>query len=239
MLVAALLLAACGGNEDRPVLVLAASSLTDVFMQLADEFEQANPGVEVDLSFGGSSALARQIEEGAPADVFASADAGIAQALVQSRALASYDEFAANRLAMVVPAGNPGKVAGIEDLARDDLLVGLCAEGVPCGDLARRALDAAGVTASVDTNEADVRSLLTKLLGGDLDVGLVYATDVIAAGDAVEEIPLDADASSAYAIGVTAGAPQRADADRFLDFVLGPRGQAALEAAGFDPPPAP
>lgn len=220
------------------MLVLAASSLTDVFRQLSEQFQDANPDVRIDLSFGGSNALAQQIVEGAPADVFASADAALAFSLVESRVLASYDEFAANRLALVVTAGNPGGVTGIEDLAHDDLLVGLCAAGVPCGDLARQALDAAGVTPSVDTNEADVRSLLTKLAGGDLDVGLVYATDVGSVGEAVEEIPLDGITASAYAIGVTADAPRRDDADRFLEFVLGPRGRAALQAAGFDPPPA-
>jgi molybdate transport system substrate-binding protein len=147
-------------------------------------------------------------------------------------------EFARNVLEIVVPAGNPGGVRGLADLARDDLLVGLCAPDVPCGDVAARVLDDAGVTPATDTEEADVRALLTKVSEGELDLGLVYETDVRAAADDVEGIPLPdgVPAGTRYPIAVMDGA---GDADLARDFVAlveGPEGQRVLGDLGFRAP---
>lgn len=236
----------CGGGAagaDGELLVFAAASLTDAFSDVGEAFAEANPGTEVQLNTGASSSLRVQVLDGAPADVFAPADPSHLDPLRRAGQLEGDGEvFARNRLQLVVPAGNPGRVAGLADLAQDDLLVGLCAEGVPCGDLARAALAAAGVTAAVDTAEPDVRSLLSKVEAGELDVGVVYRTDVAAAGDAVEGIDLPDglggrdDVVATYRIAVLAGAPEPDLARAFVDFVTGPDGRAILAEHGFDAP---
>ena len=219
-----LLLAACGADEQDTLDVFAASSLTDAFGAIETAFE-ADHDVDVVLNVAASSALREQILAGAPADVFASANRSNLDAVADGSQV-----FATNRLQLVVPAANPGGVDGIDDLARDDLLVGLCAVEVPCGELAHEALDLAGVTASVDTEEPDVRSLLAKVVAGELDVGIVYATDVRSAGDAVRGIDLDVVAS--YPI---AALTDDEDAAAFVDFVLSEEGQAILAEHGFGP----
>lgn len=230
--------AAADGVEGT-VLVLAAASLTDAFGELADAFEAANSGATIELSFAGSSALATQIQEGAPADVFASADTSTMDTVVESGDVTAEPEiFVLNELQIVVPAGNPGGVRGLDDLARDELLVGLCAEEVPCGSFGRQALADAGVEPAPDTNEPDVRALLTKVEAGELDAGLVYRTDVAAAGDAVEgvEIPADVNVVAEYPIAPLADAPNAAGAAAFVGFVLSDEGRAILESYGFSTP---
>ena len=220
-----LLLGACGAEGENSLQVFAASSLADAFGAIETAFE-ADHDVDVVLNLAASSALREQILAGAPADVFASANQSNLDAVTDDSQL-----FATNRLQIVVPADNPGAVDDLVDLARDDLLVGLCAVEVPCGALAREALDDAGVTASVDTEEPDVRSLLAKVVGGELDVGIVYRTDVLAAGDAVRGIDLEA--VTAYPIAALTDDDIAAD---FVDFVLSDDGQAMLAAHGFGPP---
>jgi molybdate transport system substrate-binding protein len=145
--------------------------------------------------------------------------------------------FARNRLEIVVPAGNEAGVDGLDDFADPDLLIGLCAEEVPCGELGREALEGAGVTPAQDTDEPDVRSLLTKFEAGDLDAGIVYATDVRAAGDAVEgiEIPEEDNVIAECPIAALAGASEPAAAEAFVAFVLSAEGQAILASYGFLP----
>ena len=218
-----LLFAACGTDDEAALDVFAASSLTDAFAEIEAAFE-AEHDVDVVLNLGASSALREQILAGAPADVFASANQSNIDAVAGES-----EVFATNRLQIVVPAANPGDVDGIDDLARDELLVGLCAVEVPCGELAQEALDDASVNASVDTEEPDVRSLLAKVAAGELDVGIVYRTDVLAAGGDVRGIDLDVAAT--YPI-----AALTADGDAFVDFVLGDEGQAILAEHGFGPP---
>lgn len=231
-------LAACSGSaNDRSVLVMAASSLSQVFLEMEAVFEEQNPGVDVVLNFGGSAALREQILEGAPADVFAAANRTTMAAVVDAGAAESPIMFATNELALAVPAGNPAGIESIADLGRDELLVGLCAVGVPCGDFARDALGQVGVTASADTDEKDVRSLLTKIEFGELDVGIVYITDV-ASTEKVDAIALPANANVAieYPIAVLDEAPNGGDAERFVDFVRSAEGARILVANGFGTP---
>ena len=251
--IAALVTAACGedgGEADAPapadgdggggtVLVLAAASLTDAFGELAAAFEAATPGVTVELGFAGSSRLAAQIQEGAPADVFASANTSNMDKVVDSGDVTATPQvFVRNTLEIVVPAGNPAGVTGLGDLGRDELLIGLCAEEVPCGALGREALAAAGVEPAPDTDEPDVRALLTKVEAGELDAGIVYRTDVAAAGDRVEgvEIPADVNVAADYPIAPLADAPNPAGAEAFIEFVLSEAGRAILASYGFDLP---
>jgi molybdate transport system substrate-binding protein len=237
--VAALSLTITGCGDDRSqeqVTVSAAASLTDAFESVAAAFEEDNPGVDVVLNLAGSASLREQILGGAPVDVFASADmANMAQLVAAGATAGEPLVFARNQLQIAVPAGNPGRVTGIEDFADDALFLGLCAVGVPCGDFARQALAEAGVDPAIDTQEPDVRSLLTKIVEGELDAGIVYATDVMAAGSAVEGIDLPDEVNIAvdYPIAVLAGAPNPVLAQEFVEFVRSPHGQALLTEYGF------
>ncbi len=234
----ALALASCGnseGGQDR-VAVFAAASLSDAFADVALAFESSNPGIDVQLNLAGSSTLREQILQGAPADVFASANESNMAALDAAGELATAPQrFAANRLQIAVPAGNPAQVSGLEDFGNDDLLLGLCAQGVPCGDLARQALADAGVQPSVDTDEPSVRALLTKVSAGELDAGLVYVTDVLAAAGDVEAVQIvGADVRAVYPIASLANAPNPQGAEAFVRFVLSAEGQAILAEHGFE-----
>jgi len=228
-----------GADLDGTVLVLAAASLTDAFAAVEAAFEAAHPGVDVQLNFAGSSALREQILEGAPADVFASAnESNMSQVLEAGDLRGEPEIFLRNLLQIAVPAGNPGAVAGLEDFADGDLLIGLCAPGVPCGDFAREALAKAGVEPSIDTNEPDVRALLTKLGGDELDAGIVYVTDVTSAGDLVEgiDIPVEDNVVADYPIAELAEAPNPDGAAAFVDFVLSDEGKVILTSFGFTVP---
>ncbi|MGI9605028.1 MAG: molybdate ABC transporter substrate-binding protein [Acidimicrobiales bacterium] len=238
---AGLLIAACAdgdGGESDTVLVYAAASLTDAFIDLEIEFESANNDVDVRLNFAGSSTLREQVLEGAPADVFASANIAVMTELVEAGAARRPADFASNRLEIAVPVGNPEGVTGLNDFADQTLLVGVCAVGVPCGDLSRIVLGNAGVDLAADTHEPDVRSLLTKIEAGELDAGLVYRTDVLSQANEVDglAIPSDVNRSSIYPIATLTEAPNDLDATRFVEFVLSARGRDVLAGHGFDAP---
>jgi molybdate transport system substrate-binding protein len=234
--VAAVALSACSDSAGQGIYVSTAASLTDAFGEIEVAFESANPDVDVVLNIAGSSTLREQMLEGAPIDVFASANPANMEAVAGLLARPA-ETFARNRLQLAVPAANPGGVAGLVDLAREDLLVGLCAPQVPCGSLARVILEAAQVTPVVDTNEFDVRSLLVKLEEASLDVGMVYATDVAATADVIGfDIPEEFDRTVEYPIGVLAASGQRAAADRFVAFVLSAEGQDILSRYAFESP---
>ena len=172
-----MVIACSGSSVEGELLVSAAASLTDAFAEIESAFEEANPDVDVVLNLGSSSALREQILEGAPADVFASANTSNMDQVAEAGELSGEAEiFATNSLQIAVPTGNPGGVTGLEDFAREELLIGLCAEDVPCGDFGRQALAKAGVIPSIDTNEPDVRALLTKIEAGELDAGITYVT---------------------------------------------------------------
>jgi molybdate transport system substrate-binding protein len=237
--IAALLLTACdnaGTDANDEVLVSAASSLTEVFGEMETAFESANPEVDVVLNIGGSSALREQILAGAPADVFASANTSNIDLIVEADDVDGEPViFARNRLEIAVPVGNPGDVTGLADFARDELLIGLCAEAVPCGDYGRQALQNAGVIPSVDTEEPNVRALLTKIEVGELDAGIVYETDVVSTDGGVGGVAVSNDDNvfADYPIAVLAEAPNRAGAADFMAFVLSDEGRAILVDHGF------
>lgn len=225
------------GGAAASVTVFAAASLTDAFAQVADAFEAANPQTAVELSFAGSSSLREQILAGAPADVFASADEADMDGLEAEGVVSEPQPFATNRLRIAVPAGNPAGIDDVHDLADPELLVGLCDPRVPCGELARQALDRAGVTASVDTNEPHVRALSAKIAAGELDAGIVYVTDVVSSGGALEGIGIGgADVSATYPIATVADSEHHAVAQAFVEFVLGDDGQSILRSFGFGAP---
>lgn len=235
LFVALLSTASCGGTDaqDRRLLVSAASSLSGAFAEIESVFEEANPEVDLILNLGGSSQLREQILQGAPADVFASANPEIMAELVDAGRLAAAPrDFAVNRLVIAVPRGNPAAVDGLEDFDDGSLLIGLCAPDVPCGRLARSALAAAGVAADVDTEEPSVRALLVKIEAGELDAGLTYATDVLAS-DEVDAIEVPGDHTALYQIAVVSGSPT---ADEFVRFVLSDEGLAILADHGFGLP---
>ena len=251
--VPALMLAACGDDDDSAsasdapaeesslegdISVFAAASLTDAFDEVGAAFEEANPDVSIEFNYGASSALREQILSGAPADVFAAANASNMDQVVEEGAATDPEDFVTNQLQIVVPAGNPGDVAGLDDFANVDLLIGLCAEEVPCGELGREALANAEVAPEIDTNEPEVRALLTKIEAGELDAGIVYVTDVLAAGDTVEgiDIPADDNVTATYPIAGLSDAGNAEVADAFVEFVLSSDGQAILETYGFKSP---
>lgn len=231
--------AGCGdGGDDEVLRVFAAASLTDAFDEIATAFEAEHPGVEVSLVLAGSSSLREQVLAGAPAEVIAVADDSALEPLLDAGLVAPPVVFATNRLVVAVPADDPGNVDGLADLADPSLLVGLCAPQVPCGALARAAFEQAGVTPSPDSEEPDVRALLTKLVAGELDAGVVYATDVAAAKGSVTaiELPAGVEVAARYPIAAVTDAEGEALASDFIAFVLGPTGQAILAEHGFGPP---
>ncbi len=251
--VTALGVAGCGGSEEAAtatatsgggdlagtLTVFAAASLTDVFTDLGGQLEEDAPGLTVQFNFAGSSALATQLVQGAPADVFASAN-GTQMDVVTDAGLGDGDPtvFTANVLQVAVPAGNPAGITGLADFGREELTLAVCAPEVPCGAAAEAVFAAAGVTPRPDTQEEDVRAALTKVELGEVDAALVYATDVTAAGDAVEgiSVPEAEDAVNDYPLCTLAAAPNPQAAQAFVDLVLSDGGQQALEAAGFRSP---
>ncbi|HZB49989.1 MAG TPA: molybdate ABC transporter substrate-binding protein [Mycobacteriales bacterium] len=245
---AALLLVGCGsgpgagadasGGLSGTVTVFAAASLTGSFGTLGEQFEAAHPGVTVRFNFGASSALAESIAQGAPADVFAPASAKNMDSVVRAGDAAEPRTFARNVLAIAVPPDNPAGVRGLADLAEPGLKLALCQEQVPCGTVARQVIDKARLTVRPVTLGADVKAVLTAVQLGEVDAGLVYATDVRAAGDKVEgiEIPAAQNASTSYPIAVLTRAPNAAAARAFVDHVLSADGSTVLARAGFAGP---
>lgn len=242
LLTVGLLVSACAGQtreENVELIVSAAASLTDGFNELVAEFEAANPGVDVLLNLGGSSALLEQIRAGAPVDVFAAADLAPIDILVgEGRIDGDPAVFATNSLTVAVPPDNPGAVTGIDDLGRPELLIGLCAAEVPCGKFARLSLERAGIEAFVDTNEPDVRALASRIELGELDAGIVYSSDVAGSNGGLMgiAIPDDVNVVASYPIAIVADTANPGVARRFIDFVRSPEGQALLRSAGFGAP---
>ncbi|WP_337061231.1 molybdate ABC transporter substrate-binding protein [Kineococcus sp. G2] len=238
----ALLLTGCGaaGAADGDTLtVFAAASLQEVFTGLAEDFEREHPGVDVVLSTAGSADLATQVVEGAPADVFASADGETMRRVADAGLTAGEPEvFATNVLAIATPAGNPAGVTSFADLARPGLAVVVCAPQVPCGAAAERVQEATGVALSPVSEESSVTDVLGKVSTGQADAGLVYATDVARAGDAVTAVPFPeaAGAVNTYPVAALRDAADPALAAEFVDAVTGAAGRAALAAAGFGVP---
>jgi molybdate transport system substrate-binding protein len=240
---AVLALAGCGSGsaapEPRTLTVFAAASLTDVFTELEQRFEAANPGVDVVMNFGASSDLAQQIVNGGPADVFAAANDSTMKTVADAGLVdGSPTVFATNVLEIVTAPGNPKGITSFADLARPDLQVVVCAPQVPCGAATERIEKATGVSLNPVSEEPDVRSTLARVTTGNADAGLVYATDVRSAGNSVQGIPFPeaAQAVNDYPIAVIAHRPQAELARAFRDLVTGADGRAVLDAAGFGSP---
>ena len=237
-------LTACGNGDDTGsgapentiLTVFAAASLTEAFTEIGDQFEAEHNGVTVEFNFAASSDLAAQITEGAPADVFASADQKNMDKVVEAGAADSPETFALNQLVIAVPEGNPAGVTSLADLAGLDFAA--CAEEVPCGSAAATAIDASGTELTPVTYEADVKSTLQKLTLGEVDAALVYRTDAIAAQDEVDavEFPESAEAVNSYPITALEDAPHAELGTDFTEFVLADDAQAVLEKAGFQQP---
>jgi molybdate transport system substrate-binding protein len=220
--------------------VFAAASLTDSFNEIGDDFMKANPDAKVTFSFDASSALVTQITQGAPADVFASADTANMDKLTTAGLNGTEPAiFATNLLTIIVPAGNPKGITGVADLAKPDVKVVLCAAEVPCGKYAQQILTSAKVSVTPVSYAQNVKGVVTPVTAGEADAGIVYTTDVIAAGDKAEavDIPADINVVASYPIA-SVKASTKQDVDQaFIDFVLGDEGQAILKDYGFLPPP--
>lgn len=228
---AGLLAAACGRSGDEQLLVFAASSLTDAFDRLEDGFEATHPGVDVVVSYGGSPNLVGQIEQGAPADVLATADRDTMNRVLDLLA-GPPAVFAGNRLTIAVEPGNPRGIASVADLAQPGLVVVLADREVPAGAYAAQVLEHAGVTVDAASYESSVRAVAAKVALGEADAGIVYRTDVAGDPSRLDEvvIPDTANVLAEYPIAtVRAGEV----ADEFVRYVLGPAGRAVLAETGF------
>ncbi|WP_027346124.1 molybdate ABC transporter substrate-binding protein [Hamadaea tsunoensis] len=247
-----LALAACGGSDTPAassssagsgvtgtVNVSAAASLTESFNQIGKDFEAAYPGTKVVFNYGGSSTLAAQINQGAPADVFAAASPATMKTVTDAgNGTGTPATFVKNQLVIAVPKGNPKGVTSLGDLVKPGVKVALCAVEVPCGAAAKKALDAANVKLTPVTQETDVKAALSKVKLGEVDAALVYRTDVKAASADVDgvEFPESAGAVNAYPIVVLKNAPNATAAQAFLAYVLSDKAKAVLLAAGFQAP---
>ena len=227
------------GSLEGSITVFAAASLKGTFTELADGFEAEHPGTTVELNFAGSSDLVTQITEGAPADVFASADTkNMAKVTEAALADGAPVDFATNTLEIVVPPGNPAGIERFADLARDDAKVVVCALAVPCGAATSTVETATGVDIAPVSEESSVTDVLGKVASGEADAGLVYVTDVIAAGDAVEGIAFDesGEAVNTYPIAALRDSASPEVARAFVAFVASAAGRRVLADAGFGAP---
>ena len=220
------------------VTVFAAASLKEAFTTLAKQFETGHPGSHVKLSFGASSDLAEQINQGAPADVFASASPKNMQQVISAGGAATSTNFAKNVMEVAVPPSNPAQVGSVADLAKSSVKVALCQPQVPCGTVAAEVFNNAKITVKPVTLEPDVKSTLSKVELNEVDAGMVYVTDVRAAGSKVKGIviPDNINASTEYPIAALTKAPHATGAQAFVDLVLSPAGQSVLTADGFQKP---
>lgn len=243
LLVLSLGLAGCGvgngrGEGQGTLTVYAAASLTTSFEKLAGRFEDQHDGVEVELSFGGSSDLVAQIQEGAPADVFASADLAT-MARLSAAGLAGQEpqSFATNTLQIAVAPDNPLGIASLADLTGPGVNLVTCAPAVPCGAAAHQAAEAAGVELRPVSEEQSVTDVLAKVTSGEADAGLVYLTDVRAAQGAVLglDFPEARAALNTYPITTVADSDAGDLAAQFVALVLSEDGRAILREAGFGP----
>ncbi len=247
-LVAALVLAGCGGGSDdssgsgsdkTTLNVLGAASLTETFTTLAADFEKDHPGVDVKLAFDSSATLAEQVNQGAPADVLATADTDTMQTVVDDGGTAKDPTlFATNHLQMVVPKANPAGITQFSDLDKPDVKYVVCVDTAPCGKLAAKVLAANKITHKPVSEEVDVKAVQAKVEQDEADAGLVYATDAVAAGDAVKpiDVPTTKGNLNEYPIAALKDSKDSELAQQFVDLVLSSQGQQVLSDAGFGKP---
>jgi molybdate transport system substrate-binding protein len=245
--------AACGDSDDSTesgdttatagvegeITVFAATSLTEAFTEVGEAFTAAYPDAEATFSFDASSALVQQITEGAPADVFASADTANMDKLVEAQMNGSEPVvFATNLLTIIVAPDNPLGITGVADMEGGDIKTVVCAPEVPCGRYAAEIFTNAGVTVTPVSLEQNVRGVVTKVTAGEADAGIVYVTDVTAAGDAagMVEIPADINVVAEYPVATVTGSANAEVGEAFIDFLTGPEGQAIMAEYGFGTP---
>ncbi len=245
ILAAAALTAGCSGlppdgaSPTAELMVFAAGSLRSVFTDLGAQLEDVEPGTSVRFNFAGSSDLVAQLTQGAPADLFASADPqNMTRAVDAGLVDGEPVTFAANTLTIVTPPGNPKGVASFADLAEPGTSVVVCAPQVPCGAAAEKLEQDTGVTLTPVSEESSVTDVLGKITSGQADAGLVYVTDARLAGDQVTEVsfPESAGARNSYPIAVLEASDQPELARQFVDLVTGPTGRRLLAEAGFAVP---
>ncbi|MFZ2013965.1 MAG: molybdate ABC transporter substrate-binding protein [Nocardioides sp.] len=230
-------LTACGGKGDTTITVLAASSLTGTFTDLAGQFEKEHPGVKVTLAFDSSATLAQQASGGAPADVLATADTATMDST--KAVLASTPKnFATNVMVLVTPSDNPAGVTTFGDLNSAKVKYVVCVDTAPCGKVAGALLEQDHITAAPVSTEVDVKSVLAKVTEGEADAGIVYTTDSVSAGDAVKTIAIPGSSKqvTTYPIATLDQSKQSALAQDFVDLVLSSQGQQVLQDAGFGAP---
>ncbi len=241
-LVAALILADCGSGEPADVAstlrVLAAASLTEPFTELEKPFETSHPDVDVQLSFDSSAILVEQLSQGLSADVLATADEKSMGKAVAADVIAGTPQpFATNTLVIATPAGNPDRIQGLDDLA--DATFAVCVPAAPCGDATLRLFALDDVTAKPATEEENVKGVLTKVTTGEVDAGLVYASDAKSAGDTVDVVRAEnaSDVVNVHPIAAVKGGKNSGAADDWIDLVTGTEGQEVLASHGFGPRP--
>lgn len=237
----AVALTGCSGSadDDGTLTVLAAASLSGPFSDLEKIFRDEHPGVDVRLSFDSSATLARQVAEGAPADVLATADEQTMESAVAAGATEGRPTaFASNRLVLVVPDDNPAGIRRFSDLRRDAVDYVVCVPSAPCGRIAATALDRAGIDAPAASEETDVKAVLSKVILGEADAGLVYASDAHEAGESVRELEISASpaTSTRYFVAAVRDAASPELARDWVDLVLSDRGQRVLRDAWFGEP---
>ena len=242
----AALCSACGNSGSSSpspavsgtITVFAAASLTAAYTSIGKDFEKAHPGSMIKLSFGGSSTLVAQIQQGAVGDIFASADQPTMQKAVDAGLVAGPPTiFAHNRLEIAVGSGNPKHITGLSDLGRSGIVVVLCAPAVPCGRYAAQTLQKAGVTVKPASQETDVKAVVSKVALGEADAGISYVTDVKAAGGGVQgvEIPLSLNIVADYPVAILKDSQNAPLAKAFVTYLLG-AGQPTLARYGFTGP---
>lgn len=227
--------ASSGGGLSGAITVYAASSLTEAFDTLKARFEKSHPGTHLTISYGASSDLATQIDNGAPVDVFASASTTNMQ---QVKTVGHATDFVTNTMEIATPPGNPAHITAVRDLAAPGVKVAVCDPAVPCGAVAQQVLDNAKVTVHPTAREADVKSTLAAVESGEVDAGMVYVTDVRAAGKQVHGVPIPAgvNARTAYPIATLTTSKNPSLAKAFVAYVLSPEGTKVLLADGFSKP---
>jgi molybdate transport system substrate-binding protein len=228
-----------GSSKAQTLTVFAASSLTGAFTAIGKDFERAHPGVTVRFSFAGSSDLEAQIEQGAPADVFASADTANMDKAASSNSLARKPaNFALNTLEIAVPPDNPASISSFADLGKPGVKLVICSADVPCGAAAQQVAKVAKVKLRPVSEESSVTDVLAKVESGEADAGLVYVTDVLAAGDKVKGItfPESGQVVNVYPIAALSGSSHKQLAQQFVSQVTGAAGQQVLSKFGFAKP---
>jgi molybdate transport system substrate-binding protein len=225
-----------GGASSGELRIYAASSLTEAFNELKGSFIAAHPGTKISITYGASSDLATQIAQGAPADVFASASkknmTGLGAAALHP------SDFVSNTLTIVVPPGNPAHITSLADLTKTNVKVAVCDAAVPCGVVAAQIFAKAGITVKPTASEPDVKSVVAAVESAEVDAGLVYVTDVRAAGGKITSVSIPAKfrASTVYPIAALKSAKNRALAKAWVAYVLSAAGRKVFAADGFGPP---